>query len=159
MVAAFAISIRRGEHSSAGHEGTLVIDIVDKAISCLATAFKDNDKRDPRLSEDRVKDVFLAERQRYFINTDPKEKAQRAITPEVLAYLFNAPKSDNFLQHIADLCNGAFFFACRLCDYSQRTSTRKTKIITPCNVVFRIRNRKLQTEDSSTWQQQCQSPL
>ena len=81
--------------------------------------------------------------QRYFKNTDPKEKAQRAITPEVLAYLFSSPKTDTFLQHIADLCNGAFFFACRSCEYSQTTGTRKTKIITPRNVVFRIRNRRI----------------
>ena len=81
--------------------------------------------------------------QRHFKNTDPKEKAQRAVTPEVLAYLFIRPKSDNFAQHIADLSNGAFFFACRSCEYAQTTGTRKTKIITPRNVVFRIRNKRI----------------
>ena len=143
LVAAFAISIRRGEYSPPRHEGPLVAGTVDKAISCLATAFKDHNKRDPRLSEDGVKDIFLAAMQRHFKNTDPKEKAQRAITPEVLAYLFSRPKSDKFAQHIARLCNGAFFFACRSCEYSQTTGTRKTKIITPRNVVFRIRNRRI----------------
>ena len=143
LVAGFAISIRRGEHSPTGHEGPLVAGTVDKAISCLATTFKDNDKRDPRLSSDGVKDIFLSAMQRHFKNTDPKEKAQRAVTPEVLAYLFIRPKSDNFAQHIADLSNGAFFFACRSCEYAHTTGTRKTKIITPRNVVFRIRNKRI----------------
>ena len=57
----------------------------------------------------------------------------------LLAYLFK--RSDNFSQHIADLCNGAFFFACRSCEYAKTKGTRKTEIITLGNICFRTRNR------------------
>ena len=47
------------------------------------------------------------------------------------------------MGHIADLCNGAFFFACRSCEYSKTTGTRRTSIITLRNVAFRKGNKKI----------------
>ena len=143
LVAGFAISIRRGEHSRPGHEGALVAGTVAKTLSCLATTFQNDNKGDPRLSADGKTDIFLTAIARSFKNEDPKEKQQKAATPEVLAYLFSRPKDDTFAQHIADVVNGAYFFACRSCEYSQTTGTRKTKIITPRTIVFRHRNRTI----------------
>ena len=47
------------------------------------------------------------------------------------------------MGHIADLCNVAFFFACRLCEHSKTTGTQRTNIITLCNIVFCKRNKKI----------------
>ena len=113
LVAGFAISICRGKHSRPGHEGTLVAGTVDKTISCLVTTFRDNNRNDPRLSVDGKTDNFLKSIKRSFKNEDPKENQQKAVTPEILAFLYTRPKGDKFAQHIADICNGAYFFACR----------------------------------------------
>ena len=143
LVAGFAISICRGKHNCPGHKGVLVARTVDKTLSCLATSFLDDDQCDPWLSPDGKTDKYLKDILRHFRNSDPKEKPQHAITSEVLACLFSRPIDNIFAQHIADLCNGAYFFACRSCEYSQTSGTRKTKIITHCTVAFRQRNNKI----------------
>ena len=136
LVAGFAISIRRGEHCRPGHEGPLVAGTVDKAMSNLTTSFSDNNKTDLGLNADGKTYSYLHSIICTFKASDPKETPHKAITPELLCHLFTLPKHDNFAQHNADLCNGAFFFACRSCKYSQTTGTRRTKIITIQNIVF-----------------------
>ena len=44
-------------------------------------------------------------------------------------------------MHIADLYNGAFFFACRLCEYSKVTGTQRINTITLRNIIFRKVNK------------------
>lgn len=68
---------------------------------------------------------------RSFENSDPKEKQQKIATAEILAYLY-----------IANAINGAYFFAYRLCEYSQTKGTQKN-IITPKTVTFRQRNKRI----------------
>ena len=59
----------------------------------------------------------------------------------LLNYLFS--RKDAFSNDIAHLINGVFFFACRSCEYSKVSGTRKTKLITVRNIKFRIGNRLL----------------
>ena len=127
VVGAFAISIRRGEHSPARYTDPLVSGTVYKAISNLATSFSNNDYPDPRLNEDGKIHRHITNITKSFKRSDPQEKAQKAVTPMLLNHLFT--RKDKFSKHIADLINGAFFFACRSCEYSKVTGTRKTKII------------------------------
>ena len=47
---------------------------------------------------------------RVYTCTDPKTDPQKVITPMLLTYLYTREKDDIFAQHIADLCNRAFFF-------------------------------------------------
>ena len=140
MVGGFAVSIRRGEHSHSRHTDPLVGGTVTKALSDLAKTFQDNDKPDPRHNTKGETHTFLKSIIRSFRKSDPREKPQKAITPTLLAHLYKQGKT-SFLQHVADLCNGAFFFACRSCEYASTTGTRKTKIITVGCVVFRIGHR------------------
>ena len=121
----------------------MVAGTVSKTLSCLATTFQNDNKGDPRLSADGKTDVFLTAMARSFKAEDPKERQQKAVTPEVLAYLYTIPKDEEFAQLLVDIINGTYFFACRSCEYSQTTSTRKTKIITRDNIVFRFRNRRI----------------
>ena len=108
----------------------------------MAKAFEDNNQPDPRLNENNKTHSFLTGVLRSFKRLDPAEKPQKAITPNLLAYLYKQGKSQ-FHNHISDLCNGAFFFACRSCEYSATTGTRKTKTITVKCVAFRIGHRLL----------------
>ena len=70
----------------------------------------------------------------------------------LLNYLFS--RKDAFSNDIAHLINGVFFFACRSCEYSKVSGTRKTKIITIRNIKFRKGHRlvkhkpQLHTADS-----------
>ena len=79
--------------------------------------------------------------QKSFKHLDPREKAQKAVTPMLLAHLFK--QTSPFACTIADLINGAFFFACRSCEYSKVSGTRKTKLITIRHIRFRQGNRLL----------------
>jgi hypothetical protein len=140
LVGGFAVSICRGDHSAPRHEGPLVSGTVKQAISNLASSFTTNDHPDPRRNDDGDIHPHLQMMYRAYARTDPKVEAQKAITPEHLAYLYSRDTDDDFGQHTANLCNGAFFFACRSCEYSQTKGTRKTKIITIGNIAFRTGN-------------------
>ena len=146
MVAAFAILIRRGEHSHARYTEPLVTGTVSKALSELATTFTNNDKPDPRPNCDNKTHRHISSILTSFKRSGPKEKAQKAITPELLRQLYKQ-KQNSFSSHVADLCNGAFFFACRSCECSSTTGTRKSKIITVENVNFFIKNRQITKRD------------
>ena len=77
------------------------------------------------------------------LSKDEQEKMMNSITNLSLnAIMFRSHMDEmTILHHIADLCNAAYFFACRSCEYSLTTGTRRTKIITIKNVVFRQGNR------------------
>ena len=110
MVGAFAIAIRRGEFSSSRHTDPLVAGTVSKALSNLAATFQNNNHDDPRKTNDNKTDKFIRGILRAFKKVDPKEKAQKAATPHLLQHLYTRSKTE-FNTHIADLCNGAFFFS------------------------------------------------
>ena len=59
----------------------------------------------------------------------------------LLAYLLKS--KNKFSRTIAELINGAFSFACRSCEYSKVSGTRKTKIVTIRGIRFRKGNRLL----------------
>ena len=143
LVGGFAISVRRCKHSHPRYTEPLVAGTIKSTLSHLGAAFQHNDKPDPRHNKDGTSHPHLKAITRSFKKSDPKEKAQKALTPQVLAYLYRYAKDDAFTIHIADLCNGAFFFACRSCEYSKTPGTRRTNIITLRNVIFRKKNRKV----------------
>ena len=123
--------------------------MVNKTLSYLASSFQNHNKYDPRLSVNGKMDKYLKSILRPFKPSDPKEQAQTLVTPKLLNYIFSLPKNDSFAQHIADLCNGIFFFVCRLCRYSKTTGTRRTKIITMKNIVFRQENKVIRNSNFS----------
>jgi hypothetical protein len=55
--------------------------------------------------------------------------------------------SSDLLRHGADLAIGAFFFACRSCEYLQVKGSRRTRTLQKGNIVFR-RNRTIIPHDS-----------
>ena len=89
VVGAFAISLRRGEHSHERHKGPLVAGTISKALSNLAATFQDNDHNDPRHNKDGQIDRFISGIIRSFKKVDPKERAQKVITPALLKHLYS----------------------------------------------------------------------
>ncbi|MGH7954388.1 MAG: hypothetical protein ACREOZ_00350, partial [Gloeomargaritales cyanobacterium] len=75
----------------------------------------------------------------YSVNSRDKrtgEKPQQALTASILRRLHNINKT-HLEVAISQLLIGAFFFAMRSCEYSAVNGTRRTKIITIGNIVFR----------------------
>ena len=99
--------------------------MVDKTLSSLKASFQDNDKLNPQLFTNGNMDIIKS-----FCQVDPKENAQKAITLDILNHLFICPKSDIFSQHITDLCNVVFLFACQSCEYTKTSSTQKQELLT-----------------------------
>ena len=143
MVGGFAISTRQGEYSHPRHTVPSVAGMVNKALSNLVTSFQDNNKPDPRKSGGNNIHLFISPITKLFNKCDPKEKAQKVITPKLLLHLYTR-NNNQFSQHTADLWYGAFFFACRSCKYATTTGTRKTKTITINKVTLFIGHQKLQ---------------
>ena len=77
MVGAFAVSLRRGEHSHQRHKGPLVAGTVNKAISNLAASFQECNQADPRKTDDNETDKFITSILKSFRKSDPKEKPKK----------------------------------------------------------------------------------
>jgi hypothetical protein len=84
-----------------------------------------------------LKDILKA-----WTNADPKQNRQCAITPRHLRFLheFAASNIDihasNFQSNLALLASGAFFYACRACEYLKVTGQRKTKQLRCSDIEF-----------------------
>ena len=102
MVGGFAISTRQGEHSHPRHTVPSVAGMVNKALSNLVTSFQDNNKPDPRKSGGNNIHLFISPITKLFNKCDPKEKAQKVITPKLLLHLYTR-NNNQFSQHTADL--------------------------------------------------------
>ena len=117
LVIGFEISIRKDEHSAEMYKDPLTAGTVNKTMTNMVTSFSDNNIPDPRLLIDRHTDRYLHSIIKPFKVSGPKYKQQKVIIPELLAYVYSRPKDDMFAQHVADLYNGHFFFACQSCKY------------------------------------------
>lgn len=127
MVGGVIVSIRRGERSHDRYTDPLVGDTVAKALSDLAKTFRKKDKQYSRHNMQWDTHIFLKAILQSFQKTDPRENPQKAATQMLLAHLYKQGKL-TFIQHIADLCNKAIFFACRPCKYAATTDTRKNRL-------------------------------
>ena len=123
LIEGFTVRIRNGEQSPPGHKRPLVSGTADCTLCNLASSFTVNDHSNPRRNDDGDIHPHLKIILRAYSHADLKTKAQKPITPMLLAYLYTRKKNNTFAQLIADLCNGAFLFACWLCKYSQTKGT------------------------------------
>ena len=79
----------------------------------------------------------LEDQIRGYRNTDPPPDHQKAATPRLIR-LINSSAVGEIGKAIADLITGAYFFACRPCEYSStpQREEKRTKIIIVKNVRF-----------------------
>jgi hypothetical protein len=106
----------------------------------VEATFRDNQRPLPFVDGygDRFK--LLQRQLKNYTQSDPPPKPQKAVTGVVIREVHKLALTD-FDTHVADLIGGAFFFACRSCEYSEVTGERKTKVITLGNIQFFRRKR------------------
>ena len=67
---------------------------------------------------------------------DPAVKRQAPISPKILLEMLGISKSDQRQHFITHLCIGAFFFACRSCEYVITPSFPRTTILRADDIRF-----------------------
>jgi hypothetical protein len=109
----------------------------------VAQAFKLADFPDPRL-DNKGKFAYLLQRQlRHYLNNDPPDRQQAAVTGSILREYYKLSKSSNSDRALCELFIGTFFFAMRSCEYVKVSGTRKTKLLTIGNIRFYLNNKEI----------------
>ncbi len=74
---------------------------------------------------------------RAYKNNDPKEKHEKAIPACILSRIA-ANQTSKFTRALSQLIIGAFFFACRLCEYLKvaKPQDKRTKLLCLFNITF-----------------------
>ena len=146
---AFAKAHRAGQF---GTKGKNAIDkqisggTVDTALGNVAAAFRDHDRPDPFVDAYGKRHQLLRDQVKAYKRWDPKPKQQKAVPARVLRRLIERAATEKD-KHIADLVGGAFFHACRSCEYSKVQGERKTRIIEVGNIQFYKGRRALSHRD------------
>jgi hypothetical protein len=112
---AFAMALREGRFSRTNH-APLVEGTIRNSISFVASTFRENDRVNPTLDHDGKLGRILSRQYRAFRNKDPPLKQQKALPGCVLVQLSKSQATET-QRAIVQLAIGAFFFACRSCEY------------------------------------------
>ncbi len=120
------MALRQGRFSQKSSE-PLVESTIRSSISYVAQTFRENDRPNPTKDEDGELGRFLSRLFRAFKNQDPKPTQQKALPAVVLRQLSNMRFSESQIA-IGELAIGAFFFACRSCEYLKVPAGEKKKI-------------------------------
>ena len=127
ILSAFATSVRRNEYGKT-NKTQLCKGTVSSTISHVCTTFRTNLRNDPSLEESGIKSIFLQRQMKGYKDGDPGIKHQKALP----LLVFRTMKRDKLLKinvAIAQLCEGAFFFAMRSCEYSTVVGPRKMTLV------------------------------
>jgi hypothetical protein len=112
----------------------------------VAATFGANDRPDPFVDSYGQRHKLLQQQIKAYKRWDPKTKQQKAVPARVIRHIITNAVSEKE-RHIADLVGGAFFFACRSCEYSKVQGERKTRIIELENIEFFYKHRRLSQDD------------
>ena len=135
---AFARAYRAGQFATKGKNSLsqqVAGDSVSAALGNVAATFRAHDRPDPFTDQNGQRHQLLQHQCRAYKKWDPKAKQQKAVPARVIRQAVKFARSERE-QHEADLIGGAFFFACRSCEYSEVQGERKTKTIEVGNVRF-----------------------
>jgi hypothetical protein len=105
-------------------------------IDHLVQTFRDDRQKNPTLDPDGSFSLLLSGQLAGYGSLDPPAKRQKAISLNVLLTLYDLAESPSNLA-TADLAMGAFFFACRSCQYLKVTGARRTKTLQVGDIHFR----------------------
>ena len=124
----------------------LVCQTVRATVDCVSQTFREYDKVDPRLDQNRVTSRILQQQFKGYKNHDPKEKHQKAIPLSVIRKLYEG--QTNFELAVADLLTIGIFFCMRSCEYLKVPSheNRRTKLLKVHNFRFFSLNDELDKE-------------
>jgi hypothetical protein len=135
VIRGFAQALRSGELQQRGKKG-VAGETVRSDLDSLVQTFRSAQKSNPTLDADGKFSALLSWQLSGFKSVDPGACRQKAISINVLKTMLERA---NTLAKIAtaDLAMGAFFFACRSCEYSKVQGPRRTKPIHIGDVQFR----------------------
>ena len=123
------MALREGRFSRSS-DGTLAEGTVRSSISYVSSSFRDNDRVNPTKDEDGELGRVLSRLFRAFRNKDPNPKQQKALPAQVLVMMYKN-KATKTQKAIGQLGIGAFFWACRSCEYLlvPQADKRRTDIL------------------------------
>eukprot|EP00957_Ditylum_brightwellii_P115223 8787505-Ditylum_brightwellii.AAC.1 len=130
---AFAMALHEGRFSRKSHD-TLAEGTVRGAILYVAQTFQENNHSKPTKDNDSKLGQLLSSQYKAFTNKDPKPKQQKALPIGVLRVAAKANVMES-QRAVAQLAIGAFFFACRSCEYLKVPQAEKKR-----TDVLRLRN-------------------
>mmetsp|Transcript_28039 Transcript_28039/g.58953 ORF Transcript_28039/g.58953 Transcript_28039/m.58953 type:complete len:348 (-) Transcript_28039:199-1242(-) len=130
------MAVRNGRFSG-DLQHPLAESTVRNSISYVAQTFRDHGERNPTKDEDGETSRLLQRLFRGLKNDDPNKRQQKALPVCVLRELAKR----KFTEHetaVKQLAIGAFFFACRSCEYLlvPAAHTRRTTTLTLGNIRF-----------------------
>jgi hypothetical protein len=99
----------------------------------LAEKFRDNQRKSPFHQPDRqhlLSDI-TSQLFRAWGHADPPVRRNCAITPRHLRFLhlFSLQRNSHMYKALSELITGAFFFACRSCEYLRVVTRGRTKLL------------------------------
>jgi hypothetical protein len=135
IIGGFAQALRSGELQQR-RKKEVVRATVRNNIDHLVQTFRDARQKNPTLDPDGSFSSLLSGQLAGYGSLDPPAKRQKAISVNVLLTLYDLAESPSDLA-TADLAMGAFFFACRSCEYLKVTGARRTKTLQVGDIQFR----------------------
>jgi hypothetical protein len=141
---AFAHAYRSGYFETKGKNATshqVVADTVDTALFYVAKTFRDNNHQSPCHDEYKCKHPLLQQQIKGYRNADGSKKQQKAATPALIRKTYHM-SGTKLHEAIGDLVGGAYFFACRSCEYSEVYGERRTKLLCKGDIKF-VKDRRI----------------
>jgi hypothetical protein len=135
VISGFAQALRTGQLQTHGRK-SVVAATVQSDIGSLVQTFRDARRKNPTLDSDGKLSTLLSWQYAGFKNFDPPTRRQKAISLRVLKFVRSSAITELDF-HTADLAIGAFFFACRSCEYLKVKGKRRTKTLRIQDIEFR----------------------
>jgi hypothetical protein len=135
VIGGFAQALRSGELQRRGKK-SVVGTTVRSNLDSLVQTFRDNRQKNPTLDPDGRFSTLLSWQIAGYKSMDPGPRRQKAISVNLLKEMQKLASNELELAS-ADLAMGAFFFACRSCEYLYVSGTRRTKTLRVGDVQFR----------------------
>jgi hypothetical protein len=123
---------------------------VESHINGVAAEFRKNGHPDPTRDVDGHQHHRLYSQYRGYTNKDPPTKHEKAIPHDILRQISTSATTDTPATHKFNrLLRLAFFWAMRSCEYClvEKPSSRRTKVLTVQNFVFRRNNVTIPHDD------------
>ena len=151
------MALREGEFSGKAHD-TLAEGTIRSAVGYVAQTFREYEHPNPTKDEDGELGRLLSRLFRAFRNKDPKAKQQKALPIGVLRKVAELQVTET-QRAITQLSIGAFFFACRSCEYLKVTQAelRRTAILCLRNIRFFLEGKLLAHNDPNLERADCVS--
>ena len=141
------MALREGRFSRQAYD-KLAAGTVQSTISYVAQTFREKGRPNPTRDEDGELGRLLSRQYRAFKNNDPPPVQQKALPACVLREMAKLSITET-QRATSQLATGAFFFACRSCEYLKvpQALKRRTYILRLRNLRFFKDGRKMNQND------------